>query len=299
MRIAQVAPLYESVPPIGYGGTERVVGALADALVDGGHDVTLFAAGGSSTRAKCVEVVPEPLRSRMNREEMLEVAPHIHLRMLADIYDRACDFDVIHSHVDIWTLPLAHHSATPTVLTMHGRLDLDQVRQAVALYPDVPLVSISDHQRLALRGVPVHWAATVHNGLDLARYHAAQRSGGEYLAFVGRINPEKGPALAVEIARRAKRQLRVAAKIDPHRGIVVNRIANNRDICRWTCLGNQRDPIFMIKCDHITRPCRRTANRIIVCLSENYAVMLAAIRVTGRICTDVVSLDQVIAAAQT
>src|SRR5205823_15084277 len=113
------------------------------------------------TRAKFVEVVAAPLRSRMNREEMLEVAPHMHLRMLADVYDRAGDFDVIHSHVDIWTLPLAHRSATPTVVTMHGRLDLDHVRRPLALYPDVPLVSISDHQRLALQGIPVRWAATI------------------------------------------------------------------------------------------------------------------------------------------
>lgn len=215
MRIAQIAPLYEQVPPIGYGGTERVVAALCDGLVELGHDVTLFAAATSSSRANCVEVVPAPLRRRMSRNEMIEVAPHIHLRMLADLYDRADEFDVIHSHVDIWTLPFAHRSATPTVLTLHGRLDLDHVRRTLALYPHVPLVSISDHQRHAIRDVDLNWVATVHNGLDLTRYHDAVRADEGYLAFVGRIHPEKGPALAVDVARRAGRQLRVAAKIDP------------------------------------------------------------------------------------
>lgn len=215
MRVAQIAPLYETVPPSGYGGTERVVAALCDGLVDLGHDVTLFAAGQSSTRARCVEVVPSPLRRRMTRQEMLEVAPHVHLRMLADLYGRAGEFDVIHSHVDIWTLPFAHRCATPTVLTMHGRLDLDHVRRTLALYPHAPLVSISEQQREAVCDLALNWVATVHNGLDLARYHAAPRHDDGYLAFVGRIHPEKGPALAVEVARRSGRQLRVAAKIDP------------------------------------------------------------------------------------
>jgi glycosyltransferase involved in cell wall biosynthesis len=215
MRIAQIAPLYEAVPPTGYGGTERVIAAICDGLVDLGHEVTLFAAGSSETRADLVPVVPAPLRSRMSRQEMVDVAPHLHLRMLTDVFARADDFDVIHSHADIWTLPFVHVATTPTLLTMHGRLDLDHVRRTLPLYPRVPLVSISDHQRTALLDVPVTWAATVYNGLDLSRYHAAARGGGDHLAFVGRINPEKGPAVAVEIARRTNRELHVAAKIDP------------------------------------------------------------------------------------
>ena len=215
MRIAQIAPLYETVPPAGYGGTERVVAALCNGLVDLGHDVTLFAAAPSSTRARCVEVVSAPLRRRMSCHEMVEVAPHIHLRMLADVYDRADEFDVIHSHVDIWTLPFAHRSATPTVLTMHGRLDLDHVRRTLALYPFAPLVSVSDHQREAVSDLDLNWVATVHNGLDLSRYSAASREAEGYLAFVGRIHPEKGPDLAVEVARQSGLPLRVAAKIDP------------------------------------------------------------------------------------
>ncbi|MCU1504811.1 MAG: glycosyltransferase family 4 protein [Ilumatobacteraceae bacterium] len=215
MRIAQIAPLYEAVPPAKYGGTERVIAAICDGLVALGHEVTLFAAATSATAAELVEVVPTPLRQWMTREEMLGVAPHLHLRMLADIYDRAGDFDVIHSHADIWTLPFALRSATPTVLTMHGRLDLEHVRQTLPLYPDVPMVSISAHQRDAVRDIAVNWVGTIHNGLDLGHYHVADQPRGGHLAFVGRINPEKGPALAVEIARRTDRELRVAAKIDP------------------------------------------------------------------------------------
>jgi glycosyltransferase involved in cell wall biosynthesis len=215
VRIAQIAPLYEAVPPRAYGGTERVIAALCDGLVDGGHEVTLFAAGTSTTRAVLEAVVPAPLRSRMTRTEMIETAPHLHLRMLAEVYERAAEFDVIHSHTDVWTLPFARSTSTPTVLTLHGRLDLDHVRRTVPLYPEVPLVSISDHQRLPLAGRRVAWAGTVYNGLDLSHYHHTPRGRGDHLVFVGRINAEKGPALAVEIARRAGRRLRVAAKIDP------------------------------------------------------------------------------------
>jgi glycosyltransferase involved in cell wall biosynthesis len=151
----------------------------------------------------------------MTRQEMLEVAPHLHLKMLSDVYHRAEEFDVIHSHVDVWTLPLTQNATTPTLLTMHGRLDLDHVRATLPLYPHIPLVSISDHQRTPLDGLDINWAATVYNGLDLERYQRAPRRNAGYLAFVGRIHPEKGPALAVEIARRAARPLYVAAKIDP------------------------------------------------------------------------------------
>ena len=215
MRIAQIAPLYEAVPPAGYGGTERVIAALCNGLIDLGHDVTLFAADSSSTRAQLEVTAAAPLRVRMSRQEMIELAPHLHLRMLADVYERADEFDVIHSHVDIWTLPFAHRSATPTVITMHGRLDLEHLHRTLPLYPHIPLVSISNHQRTALADIDLHWAATVYNGLDLDRYHVPSRRSDGHLAFVGRINPEKGPAMAVEIARRAGRPLHVAAKIDP------------------------------------------------------------------------------------
>jgi glycosyltransferase involved in cell wall biosynthesis len=135
--------------------------------------------------------------------------------MMADVFERAAEFDVIHSHADLWTLPFARSVATPTVLTLHGRLDIPSARRLLPMYPEVSLVSISDDQRLALDGLGVSWTATVPNGLDLDDYHRQERTAGTHLAFVGRICSEKRPDLAVEIAHRTGRQLRVAAKVDP------------------------------------------------------------------------------------
>jgi glycosyltransferase involved in cell wall biosynthesis len=215
LRIAQVAPLYENVPPDGYGGTERVIAGLCDGLVAAGHDVTLFAAGGSQTSARLEPVVDAPLRQRMSAEEMAEVAPHLHLRMLSDIYARSDDFDIIHAHTDVWTLPFAEKSTTPTLITMHGRLDIPLAQQPLSLYPGAALVSISDDQRLALDGVDVGWLATIPNGLDLRAYQHQPRGRSDYLAFVGRLCPEKRPDIAVEIAAATGWPLRVAAKVDP------------------------------------------------------------------------------------
>jgi glycosyltransferase involved in cell wall biosynthesis len=215
LRIAQIAPLYEAVPPEGYGGTERVIAALCDGLTDLGHDVTLFAARGSRTRARLEACGGLPLRTRMSRREMVDLAPHLHLQMLAEVFRRASEYDVIHSHVDIWTLPFARLVDTPTLVTLHGRLDVDHVRATLRLHPDAPLVSISDHQRQAVADLELNWAATVHNGLDLSAYSNHPRQPQGYLAFAGRINAEKGPAFAVDVARRSGRRLRVAAKVDP------------------------------------------------------------------------------------
>jgi len=217
MRIALVSPLYESVPPSHYGGTERVIAALADELVAQGHDVTLFASGGSATRARLVPVVPAPLRTMMSKVELIEVAPHLHLQMLADVYRNGQDFDIVHAHTDIWTLPFVRSADVPTVITMHGRLDIDVVQRVFPLYPDTPLVSISNSQRKPLDHFPMRWIGTVHNGLALDAYlEASERpTPRDYLAFVGRLTPEKRPDLAVEIARRTGIPLRVAAKVDP------------------------------------------------------------------------------------
>lgn len=215
LRIALVAPLYETVPPTAYGGTERVIAGLADGLVAAGHDVTLFAAAGSRTRARLEAMAPAPLRTTMTRQELIELAPHLHLRMLAEVYQRADEFDIVHSHADIWTLPFVQMAPVPTVITMHGRLDLDTVQRVVEHYPDTPLVSISDSQREPLSSFPTNWAATCYNGLDLSSYMREPRTGGDYLAFVGRLTAEKRPDWAVEIARRAGLPLRVAAKVDP------------------------------------------------------------------------------------
>jgi glycosyltransferase involved in cell wall biosynthesis len=214
MRIAQVAPLYEAVPPCAYGGTERVIAMLCNGLVAEGHEVTLFGPETSSTHAM-LEAFGPPLRERLSSEELVTLAPHRHLHMLAEVYGRADQFDVIHSHIDIWTLPFARLSDTPTVLTMHGRLDLDHLHDLLPRYGSVPLVSISDDQRRAVAHLDLAWTATVYNGLDLAAYRDVPHDPDGYLAFVGRIAEEKGPLAAIEISRRTGLPLRMAAKVDP------------------------------------------------------------------------------------
>ena len=214
MKVAQIAPLYEAVPPGAYGGTERVIATLCDALVAHGHEVTLFAPDGSTTEAK-LEAFGKPLRERFTAEELVNLAPHLHLEMLASLHQRADDFDVVHSHLDIWSLPFAAFTNTPTVLTMHGRLDLDHMRNLLPRYASVPLVSISDDQRRAVADLDLNWAATVYNGLDLATYQDARSDRDGYLGFVGRIAEEKGPLAAIEISRRTGLPLRMAAKVDP------------------------------------------------------------------------------------
>jgi glycosyltransferase involved in cell wall biosynthesis len=214
LRIAQVAPLYEAVPPGAYGGTERVVATLCNGLVAQGHDVTLFAPETSSTEAR-LEAFEKPLRERFDAHEMASVAPHLHLEMMAELAARADDFDVIHSHLDLLALPFTRLITTPTVLTLHGRLDLDFVRELLPRYGSVPLVSISDDQRRAVEDLDLTWAATVHNGLDLDHYRDVPHDSDGYLGFVGRIAHEKGPLTAIEVSRRTGVPLRLAAKVDP------------------------------------------------------------------------------------
>jgi glycosyltransferase involved in cell wall biosynthesis len=147
MRIAQIAPMYEAVPPTHYGGTERVVWSLTESLVSRGHDVTLFASGDSQTSARLVTTTPQSLRQVMSRNEIVDVSPWLHLAMLSDVLRCADDFDIIHSHVDHLTFPMTRLVRTPIVTTMHGRLDIPVLLPILRQYPDVPLVSISDSQR--------------------------------------------------------------------------------------------------------------------------------------------------------
>ena len=214
MRIAQVAPLYEAVPPGAYGGTERVIATLCDGLVAAGHDVTLFGPETSETAAT-LEAFGPPLRGRLTSEQLVTLAPHLHLEMLADLCAREGHFDVVHSHLDIWQMPFTRLTAVPTVLTMHGRLDLDFLRELLPRYGSVPLVSISDDQRRAVADLDLTWAATVYNGLDFSAYAQKPHDADGYLAFVGRIAEEKRPLAAIEIARRVGLPLRLAAKVDP------------------------------------------------------------------------------------
>ncbi len=209
MRIAQVAPLYERVPPVRYGGTERVVAHLADELVHRGHTVTVFASGDSVTRGRLHGVTRTALRLDPQRPDPLAA----HVLELAQVFERAREFDVIHCHVDYLAFPFARLVATPTVHTLHGRLDLPHLRPLFAHFKDVPLVSISHAQRAPLDGLSLHWAATVHHGIPVARYRFS-RAGGRSLLFLGRISPEKRPDLAIAVAKRVGLPLRIAAKVD-------------------------------------------------------------------------------------
>jgi len=207
VRIAQISPLYESVPPRGYGGTERVVSWLTEALVAAGHELTLFASGDSETSARLVPCAPRALR--------LDPAAHdpiaSHVLMLEQAFQRAREFDVIHAHVDYLSFPFARRTPVPVVTTLHGRLDLPVLQPLFCEYREQRLVSISDDQR---RPLPhARWERTIYHGLppDLLEFHP---DADDYLAFLGRISPEKRVDRAIEIAVRAGRRLRIAAKVD-------------------------------------------------------------------------------------
>ena len=207
MRIAQIAPLTESVPPRLYGGTERVVSFLTEQLVAMGHDVTLFASGDSHTRAELAAMWPTALRFDPAVRDIF--APHI--LMMEQVCRRADEFDVLHSHLDYWPLPLMSRQPTPFLTTLHGRLDLPELRSIYHSFPEVPLVSISDAQRAPVPDA--NFVATVQHGLpaDLLTPREVTPS---YLAFLGRICPEKRPDRAIRIARQAGVKLKMAAKVD-------------------------------------------------------------------------------------
>jgi glycosyltransferase involved in cell wall biosynthesis len=210
MRIAQVAPLYEPVPPRLYGGTERVVSYLTEELVRRGHDITLFASGDSRTAAKLVAVTERAVR--LDKESREVLAADIS-RQLGRVFGSAGDFDVIHCHVDYLAYPFSRLVRTPTLHTLHGRLDLPYLARVFRDFPDVPLVSISDAQRKPLASLRLNWAGTVHHGMPVdALPFVAQP--GDYLAFLGRIAPEKKPEVAIEVAKRVGMPLRIAAKVD-------------------------------------------------------------------------------------
>jgi glycosyltransferase involved in cell wall biosynthesis len=207
MKIAQVAPLAEAVPPKLYGGTERVVAYLTDALVELGHDVTLFASGDSATKATLSPVWPRALR--LDPEVRDHFAPMF--IQLETVARRAHEFDVIHSHLDYFGYPLLRRLGTPSVTTLHGRLDLHELPALYRLYGDIPVVSISDSQRVPLP--EANFVATVLHGLPQNLLSKGEGRGG-YLAFLGRISPEKAPDAAIRIAARAGIPLKIAAKVD-------------------------------------------------------------------------------------
>ena len=207
MRIAQVAPLIESVPPKHYGGTERIVSYLTEELVRAGHEVTLFASGDSVTAARLIPACQRSLRKNEKCKD--PVAREVLL--LDHVIEHVDEFDVIHFHTGYLHFPICRYLPVPHFTTLHGRLDLPDLVSVFNRFRDEPLVSISDSQR-----TPVAWAdwqATVYHGLpeDLFQFHG---SGGDYLAFLGRISPEKGVERAIEIAKRVGMPLKIAAKVD-------------------------------------------------------------------------------------
>jgi glycosyltransferase involved in cell wall biosynthesis len=207
MKIAQIAPLYESVPPGLYGGTERIVSYLTEELVRRGHDVTLFASGDSRTSATLVPCC----RAGLRLDPAVRDPIAYHIAMLDAVRARAETFDILHFHTDYLHFPLFRDISERTLTTLHGRLDQPELRPVFERFADLPLVSVSGHQR---RPMPaVRWEGTVHHGLPRQLLRPGEGDGG-YLAFLGRISPEKRPDLAIDIAKRAGISLKIAAKIE-------------------------------------------------------------------------------------
>jgi len=207
MRIAQIAPLTEAVPPKLYGGTERVISWLTEALIEAGHDLTLFASGDSETRAKLEPVWPRALRL----DGSVCDANALHMSMLESVAQRAAEFDLLHFHLDYYPFSLFSRLPVPFVTTMHGRLDLPEHQAVFRTFSSAPVVSISHSQRAPLPDAC--WVGTVHHGAP-ERLLMPTGKRPEYLAFLGRISPEKGLPKAVEVARRCGLPLKIAAKVD-------------------------------------------------------------------------------------
>ena len=208
MKIAQVAPLYERVPPKLYGGTERVVSYLTEELVRQGHDVTLFASGDSVTAANLRPICEQALRLSANR--IIDSLAH-HVRLIEIVAQEAHEFDVVHFHIDYLHFPLTRRQRITALTTLHGRLDIPDLYPLYQEFKQMNVVSISDAQRSPLPGA--NWIATVHHGLPADLLHL-QEQPGRYLAFLGRISPEKRVDRAIEIARKVGMPLRIAAKVD-------------------------------------------------------------------------------------
>ncbi len=202
-----VAPLYESVPPRGYGGTERVVASLTDELVRRGHGVTLFASGDSQTSACLVSVCPTALRSGQRLSDPIAY----HLLQLGSVYQRAGDFDLIHSHCDFRAFPFAGSTSTPTVSTNHNRLDSPENRALLEAYPESIVTALSESHRRQLIGG--RCAGVAYNGIPVEEF-PFQEAAGAYLAFVGRLSPEKGPLDAIAVSELTGVPLKIAAKIN-------------------------------------------------------------------------------------
>jgi glycosyltransferase involved in cell wall biosynthesis len=208
MRVAQVAPLYESVPPKLYGGTERVVSYLTEEFVAEGHDVTLYASGDSVTTAELRPICEHALRLR-GSDVVDPLADHI--RMLEIVAQDAAEFDIVHFHIDYLHFPVTRRQNFPAITTLHGRLDIPELQALFREFPEMNLVSISDAQRQPV--IWANWVGTVHHGLPEDLYSPTYTEG-KYLAFIGRISPEKRVDRAIEVAKRTGMPLKIAAKVD-------------------------------------------------------------------------------------
>ncbi|MCU1251888.1 MAG: glycosyl transferase [Edaphobacter sp.] len=209
MKVAQIAPLYESVPPKLYGGTERVVSYLTDGLVRQGHDVTLFASADSETLAELRPMCDKALR--LQGSDVVDPLAN-HIRMLEIVAQEATEFDIVHFHIDYLHFPFTRRQNFPSVTTLHGRLDIPEVQALFREFPEMSLVSISDSQREPMKWA--NWVGTVHHGLPEDLYPPNYNKG-KYLAFIGRISPEKRVDRAIEVAKQVGMPLKIAAKIDP------------------------------------------------------------------------------------
>ena len=208
MRIAQIAPLSEAVPPKFYGGTERVVSWITEELVRQGHEVTLFASGDSKTSSKLASCTPEGLRLLGYRDHTAS-----HLAMLHQVHRRAHEFDILHFHIDLLQYPMFEDLNHKCITTMHGRLDVPDFMPVYRTFTGMPLVSISDNQREPMPETS-NWLATIHHGLPKENCPFTAEQTGGYLAFLGRISPEKRPDRAIEMAKRSGVPLKIAAKVD-------------------------------------------------------------------------------------
>src|SRR5947208_13384265 len=207
MRIAQVSPLIESVPPKHYGGTERIVSYLTEELVSSGHEVTLFASGDSVTNARLIA----PCRRSLRKNEQCKDPVAREVLLLDHLVEHASEFDVIHFHTGYRHFPISRYLPVPHLTTLHGRLDTPDFVAVHDRFRDKPLISISNAQRQPLHRA--NWQATIYHGLpkDLFQFYPDR---GDYLAFLGRISPEKGADRAIEIAKRVGMPLKIAAKVD-------------------------------------------------------------------------------------
>ncbi len=244
MKIAQIAPLYEAVPPKLYGGTERVVAHLCDALIALGHDVTLFAAADARTTARLVAVRDQAIRLDAAAWKSDLAA---HLCMLHEVKRRAAQFDLLHFHLDLLHFPMFEPLAYRTVTTLHGRLDIKDLPAVYERWPGFGLVSISKNQRKPLPDAS--WLATVGHGVPLRQYRFSERAAEPYLAFLGRMSPEKGPDVAIRLALRSGIPLRIAAKVDSadmaYFNSVVKPLLHNPAILFEGEIGDERKSEFL------------------------------------------------------